>query len=1100
MSPVLLAHAEGDSALAEKVADPLRAAGYEVLYEGTVLVGDSLIKEASSALGAGSPVVLCGTVAAMGTGWAHQVVNAARAYPGTRVFALQMEKNAYLQPLSLDGRVARYWQDPGKAIDELLAALREYYPPPSPPRRAPADDALRRYCELALRTNDIVDLANLPVTDRHLATRELLLRSLYVGLRVAVDPALATEGASAPRRGPRSSLDDPRSSAREHPAGRWPVGELLAQSWRLVVLGDPGAGKSTLLRWLATAYLLRLADHPDWRQLPDIAQLPNADWLPILVRCRDLEDPDAGASLEQILDHHLRKLGIAAADTRELTGLLLGRLAAGTAILLIDGLDEITRPAARARFCRQIEQVHVAFPDAAIIVTSRIVGYREMGLRVGRGFEHVTVLDLTAVDKDEFISKWCAVTELPTRSAAAQAELVKDIHSTDRIERLTGNPMLLTTMALVKKKVGKLPSRRADLYREAVDVLLNWRSDVDELLDPYEAMPQLEYLAYAMCAAGVQQLRADEITTLLAAMRREFASIRPVRRHSPEEFLQLLERRTGILVEVGKVRHQGRLVPAYEFRHLTFQEYLAGLALTEGRFPGRDRSRSLADYVSLLAAQTSHAGLGVRSELTVSENWREALRLCVVLCNDDDVDSVLKAIADVRADEDASVTARPRAVLALSCLSDEPNVSEHIAYDLMDDFARVLRDADDEPGGTTAARAVGEVSSSSWAPALTRRLVMAWLAAPGDQIWLAALAADASRELRPDDGDSLRRWLTQRASLLSGADQAERICAALEVMQAAYEARIGSRSALVMVPRLGTGLMAMLRQPGREAEAAAWAITWLARTGNSLTSSAPWTLSARQKATLITHIKSPQVSLWTSRFLLGGLTGDYSHDHSFACVVAALLADSEDPNWTKTIDRVYLRLFPACPDPIFPLTSHTSAHVRLAAAQLLGRMSDTRATEPLISELTGPDGQVRDTVADALGQLGDTRATEPLIGALVRPDGQVRPSVAAALSRLGDPAGVRQLQCLMHGPSPADRTATCWALASCEPERLHRMLLSRDANGALPSIDPDEEITDDHVRRYAIATEQTPEQIRSAYEQLRDKYLLRLAWQSPPSH
>ena len=311
----------------------------------------------------------------------------------------------------------------------------------------------------------------------------------------------------------------------------------LAQSHRLVVLGDPGAGKSTLMRWIATAYLLRLNADPDWQKLPDVAALPDTDWLPILIRCRDLEDLTAVASLEQVLDHHLRRLGIIGAETGQLNELLLKRLSDGHALLLLDGLDEIAQPAARARFCRQIEQIHVAYPNAPIIVTSRIVGYREMGLRIGRGFEHTRVLDLTAEDKDEFVRRWCTVAEPITRRESTEQELIEDIHSTDRIERLTGNPMLLTTMALVKKNVGKLPSKRADLYREAVDVLLNWRSDVDELLDPYEAMPQLEYVAYAMCAAGIQRLRADEITRLLGEMRSEFPSVRAARRRSPLDFL-----------------------------------------------------------------------------------------------------------------------------------------------------------------------------------------------------------------------------------------------------------------------------------------------------------------------------------------------------------------------------------------------------------------------------------------------------------------------------------------------------------------------------------------------------------------------------------
>jgi hypothetical protein len=73
------------------------------------------------------------------------------------------------------------------------------------------------------------------------------------------------------------------------------------------------------------------------------------------------------------------------------------RLDHGTALLLIDGLDEINDPGVRASFCRQLEQIHLARPDTPIIATSRIVGYREMGYRIGRGFEHLTVAELDRV-------------------------------------------------------------------------------------------------------------------------------------------------------------------------------------------------------------------------------------------------------------------------------------------------------------------------------------------------------------------------------------------------------------------------------------------------------------------------------------------------------------------------------------------------------------------------------------------------------------------------------------------------------------------------------------------------------------------------------
>ncbi len=84
--------------------------------------------------------------------------------------------------------------------------------------------------------------------------------------------------------------------------------------------------------------------------------------------------------------------------------------------------------------------------------------------------------------------------------------------------------MLLTTLALVHRKIGRLPQRRVELYREALQVLLNWRGEIDERLDWEEAVPQLEYVAYAMCHAGVQQLPKDGVLELLEEMREQSSS------------------------------------------------------------------------------------------------------------------------------------------------------------------------------------------------------------------------------------------------------------------------------------------------------------------------------------------------------------------------------------------------------------------------------------------------------------------------------------------------------------------------------------------------------------------------------------------------
>jgi len=477
---------------------------------------------------------------------------------------------------------------------------------------AQREQALDHYWQLTLESCDIMDLAGLPEDERHLATQKFVLRQFYVPLRLSIEIARDAEISIEQL----EQLESRRERQRLYAAGRFSeneqntdlnrvsVGERLTAAQHLVVLGDPGAGKTTLVRWLVTAYLLKMKADPDLAKLPDVATLPDKDWLPILIRCRELDDTCFTGTLDDILRQTLRKAQMTAQEADILLAVLREKLADGKALLLLDGLDEITESTTRARFCRQIESIAVAYPSAPIITTSRIVGYREMSFRLGRGFEHATVTELSKEDKDEFARRWCAATEPAERQEKANNELIEAIHSSDRIERLSGNPMLLTTLALVKRKVGKLPNRRADLYYEAVQVLLNRRCEVDEPIDKREAIPQLEYVAYEMCRRGVQRLREDEILELLDNVRKDYPNIRPLKKHRAEDFLHLLERRTSILVEAGTVRHNGLPVPVFEFRHLTFQEYLAGLALVEGRFPSHNKSLSLAERITPLAGQT----------------------------------------------------------------------------------------------------------------------------------------------------------------------------------------------------------------------------------------------------------------------------------------------------------------------------------------------------------------------------------------------------------------------------------------------------------------------------------------------------------------
>lgn len=128
MPRVLIVHAEGEEQVAEDLAVPLRAAGYDVVHFGSVLVGESLIQEMTKELQTAGPVVLCGTMRTAGSRFAHRIVNAAQQNPNIRVFAVQVEKEAFIDQLAFDGTIARFWENPAKAMEDLLTSLAKYYP------------------------------------------------------------------------------------------------------------------------------------------------------------------------------------------------------------------------------------------------------------------------------------------------------------------------------------------------------------------------------------------------------------------------------------------------------------------------------------------------------------------------------------------------------------------------------------------------------------------------------------------------------------------------------------------------------------------------------------------------------------------------------------------------------------------------------------------------------------------------------------------------------------------------------------------------------------------------------------------------------------
>src|SRR5438067_636404 len=113
---------------------------------------------------------------------------------------------------------------------------------------------------------------------------------------------------------------------------------------------------------------------------------------------------------------------------------------------------------------------------------------------------------------------------------------------------------MLTTLLVVRRCIGELPTRRVELYREAVRVLIRtWNTEGFAPLDLEEALAQLSYVACAMTQAGQQQIAQKSLIKLLRQAREELVAELQFTQISPEQFIERIEYRSSLLMQAGYV-------------------------------------------------------------------------------------------------------------------------------------------------------------------------------------------------------------------------------------------------------------------------------------------------------------------------------------------------------------------------------------------------------------------------------------------------------------------------------------------------------------------------------------------------------------------
>jgi predicted NACHT family NTPase len=353
----------------------------------------------------------------------------------------------------------------------------------------------------------------------------------------------------------------------------------------LMVLGGPGAGKTTYLRRIGLESLKGRKSKLKRRCLPVFLELKRLNTNKI--------------NFKEIIVQEFHNLGLVVSEEFVIKALENGNL-----LILLDGLDEVPKANLNA-VVEAIQNFVNKYDKNYFIASCRIAAYQS-------SFERFTDIELADFDDNQiqqFINNWFH-SDLDKQSETAEkCWQTLNEPSNKAAKELAQTPLLLTFLCLVYNRSQSFPTKRAALYRKALDILLEeWAAE--KRIQPGEIYQGLNSdlekvllaeIAYHGFASDQLFFREGELVECI----KNFLSdtVDKPKYLNGKAVLDAIAIQQGILVE--------RAEDIYSFSHLTLQEYLT------------------AQYISQDYRQVKKL---VEEHLT-DERWREVFLLVAGLVN-----------------------------------------------------------------------------------------------------------------------------------------------------------------------------------------------------------------------------------------------------------------------------------------------------------------------------------------------------------------------------------------------------------------------------------------------------------------------------------
>jgi NACHT domain len=339
-----------------------------------------------------------------------------------------------------------------------------------------------------------------------------------------------------------------------------PVQWALVESSRLVLCGEAGSGKTTLLSWLAITAAKESLTGPLTRW---------NDMLPFYLPMREINSRPLPTPRE-FPGYLIPELA-----AEDVSSNVERRLANGRALLLVDGIDELSQEDRRRASAWLAELVDI-YPETRVVVTSRPAAIPINWLQEA-GFVSCEILPLERDSIHNLVRQWFLA--IDRESEVHQAlqysdTLLANIESNASLENLASSPLMCTLLCAVSYTHQRLPSRQSELYRTFCETLLD-RRDQERGIPGSYLISRADTLAL-LGDLALWMLMADTSNISLRDMKMRIDRTLHALFHASldtSEVVRYLLERSGMLREPA---------PGYiQFIHESLQAYLAAREVIE---------------------------------------------------------------------------------------------------------------------------------------------------------------------------------------------------------------------------------------------------------------------------------------------------------------------------------------------------------------------------------------------------------------------------------------------------------------------------------------------------------------------------------------